>query len=257
MKENLKEFIKPGSAEETLVHQIDFSKLPQHVAVIMDGNGRWAKKRNLPRAEGHRAGSKAVREIVETCSRIGIKYLTLYAFSKENWKRPKREVKTLWELLKDYLKKESNVLVENKFRLNVIGQMDQIPEKTKKELEKVINMTKKNDRFIINLALNYSGRSEIIEAVKKIMDTDGISQKDLSEDFFSKYLYTSGIPDPDLLIRTSGELRISNFLLWQIAYSEIWVTPVLWPDFNRKHMLEAIVEFQERERRFGDIEPKR
>jgi undecaprenyl diphosphate synthase len=223
----------------------------------MDGNGRWAKKRNLPRVEGHRAGSKAVREIVETSSRIGIKYLTLYAFSKENWKRPKKEVSTLWELLKEYLKKESNVLIENKFRLNVIGQMDQIPQKTKKELEKVINMTKNYDRFIINLALNYSGRSEIIEAVKEIMAANGINQEDLNEDVFSKFLYTSGIPDPDLLIRTSGELRISNFLLWQIAYSEIWVTSVLWPDFNRKHMLEAIVEFQERERRFGDIAPKK
>ena len=257
MKENLKEFIKPGSEEEALVNQINFSKLPQHVAVIMDGNGRWAKKRNLPRVEGHRAGSKAVREIVETSSRIGIKYLTLYAFSKENWKRPKKEVSTLWELLKEYLKKESNVLIENKFRLNVIGQMDQIPQKTKKELEKVINMTKNYDRFIINLALNYSGRSEIIEAVKEIMAANEIKQENLNEDVFSKFLYTSGIPDPDLLIRTSGELRISNFLLWQIAYSEIWVTSVLWPDFNRKHMLEAIVEFQERERRFGDIAPKK
>jgi len=256
MKESLKEFIKPGSEEEALIKKIDFSKLPQHVAVIMDGNGRWARKRNLPRAEGHRAGSKAVREIVETCSRIGIKYLTLYAFSKENWKRPKKEVKTLWELLKDYLKKESNVLVENKFKLNVIGQLDQIPEKARKELRKVINMTKDNDKFVINLALNYSGRSEIIDAIKKFIDTDGINKNDLNEELFSKYLYTAGIPDPDLLIRTSGELRISNFLLWQIAYSEIWVTPILWPDFHRRHMLEAIVEFQERERRFGGIQPK-
>lgn len=256
MKDNLKDFIKPGSAEESLVRQIDFSKLPQHVAVIMDGNGRWAKKRNLPRVEGHRAGSKSVREIVEACSRIGIKYLTLYAFSKENWKRPKREVSTLWELLKDYLKKESNVLIENEFRLNVIGQMDQIPSKTKKELMKVVQRTKDYDKFIINLALNYSGRSEIVEAAKKIMDTNEINKKDLNEKVFSKYLYTSGIPDPDLLIRTSGELRVSNFLLWQIAYSEIWVTPVLWPDFTRRHLLEAVVEFQERERRFGDIKPK-
>jgi len=256
MKKDLRGFIKPGSAEEALVHQIDFSKIPRHVAVIMDGNGRWAKKRNLPRMEGHRAGSKSVREVVETCSRVGVKYLTLYAFSKENWKRPKKEVKTLWSLLGDYLKKESNVLVENEFKLNVVGQMDRIPEKTKKELIKVMEMTKNYDRFIINLALNYSGRSEIVDAVKKIMDTDKISKDDLNEELFSEYLYTSGIPDPDLLIRTSGELRVSNFLLWQIAYSEIWVTPVLWPEFNRKHLLEAIVEFQERERRFGDIKPQ-
>ncbi len=253
MIESLRGFIKPGSEEEALAQKIDFSKLPKHVAVIMDGNGRWAKMRNLPRVEGHKAGLKSVKEIVETCPRIGIKYLTLYAFSKENWKRPKKEVKKLWELLTNYLKKESSALVENEFKLNVIGQMEQIPERTKKELVKVIDMTKNSDRFVINLALNYSGRSEIVDAVKKILDTDGIKRNDLNEELFSKYIYTSGIPDPDLLIRTSGELRISNFLLWQIAYSEIWVTPVYWPDFNRRHMIEAILDYQNRERRFGDI----
>jgi len=253
MIESLRGFIKPGSEEEALVQKIDFSKLPKHIAVIMDGNGRWAKIRNLPRVEGHKAGLKAVKEIIETCPRIGIQYLTLYAFSKENWKRPKKEVKTLWELLAKYLKKESNALAENEFRLNVIGQMERIPDKTKKELLKVMDMTKNFNKFIINLALNYSGRSEIIDAVKKILDTDGIEGNDLNEELFSKYIYTSGIPDPDLLIRTSGELRISNFLLWQIAYSEIWVTPVYWPDFNRRHMIEAIVDYQNRERRFGDI----
>jgi len=253
MIESLRGFIKPGSEEEALVQKIDFSKLPKHIAVIMDGNGRWAKIRNLPRVEGHKAGLKAVKEIIETCPRIGIQYLTLYAFSKENWKRPKREVKTLWELLAKYLKKESNALAENEFRLNVIGQMERIPDKTKKELLKVMDMTKNFNKFIINLALNYSGRSEIIDAVKKILDTDGIEGNDLNEELFSKYIYTSGIPDPDLLIRTSGEMRISNFLLWQIAYSEIWVTPVYWPDFKRRHMIEAIVDYQNRERRFGDI----
>ncbi|MBD3413851.1 MAG: isoprenyl transferase [Candidatus Aminicenantes bacterium] len=256
MKDALKEFIKPGSKEEALVNKIDFSRLPQHVAVIMDGNGRWAKKRNKPRVEGHKAGSKAVQEVVETCSRMGIKYLTLYAFSKENWKRPKKEVRTLWELLFNYLRKESNVLMENKFRLNVIGDIEQIPKKARKELTKVIHQTREYDRFTINLALNYSGRSEIVDAVKKIMDEERIHKNNVDEDLFSRYLYTSGIPDPDLLIRTSGELRISNFLLWQIAYSEIWVTPVFWPDFSREHMLEAIVDYQERERRFGDIKPK-
>jgi len=256
MIERLKGFIKPGSEEEALVNKINFSKLPQHVAVIMDGNGRWAKKRNLPREEGHRAGSKAVKEIVETCPRLGIKYLTLYAFSKENWKRPRKEVMTLWGLLADYLRKESNVLVENEFRLNVIGQIEQIPRKTRKELIKVVNLTKNFNKFTINLALNYSGRAEIIDAVKKIVHTDGVDKENLDEELFSQYLYTSGVPDPDLLIRTSGELRISNFLLWQIAYSEIWVTPVLWPDFNRRHMLEAILDYQERERRFGDIKPQ-
>jgi undecaprenyl diphosphate synthase len=253
MIESLRGLVKPGSEEEALVQKIDFLKLPKHVAVIMDGNGRWAKMRNLPRVEGHKAGLKAVKEIVETCPRIGIKYLTLYAFSKENWKRPKKEVKTLWELLANYLKKESNALVENEFKLNVIGQMEQIPKKTRKELLKVMDMTKDYDKFIINLALNYSGRSEIVDAVKKILDTDWIKRNDLNEELFSKYIYTSGIPDPDLLIRTSGEMRISNFLLWQIAYSEIWVTPVYWPDFNRRHMIEAILDYQNRERRFGDI----
>lgn len=253
MIESLRGFIKPGSEEEALVQQIDFSKLPKHIAVIMDGNGRWAKIRNLPRVEGHKAGLKAVKEIIEICPRIGIQYLTLYAFSKENWKRPKSEVKTLWELLAKYLRKESNALVENEFKLNVIGQMERIPDKTKKELLRVMDMTKNFNKFVINLALNYSGRSEIIDAVKKILDTDGIEGNDLNEELFSKYIYTSGIPDPDLLIRTSGELRISNFLLWQIAYSEIWVTPVYWPDFNRRHMIEAIVDYQNRERRFGDI----
>jgi len=253
MIESLRGFIKPGSEEEALIQKIDFSKLPKHVAVIMDGNGRWAKMRNLPRVEGHKAGLKAVKEIVETCPRMGIKYLTLYAFSKENWKRPQKEVKTLWGLLANYLKKESSVLVKNEFRLNVIGQMEQIPERTKKELVRVMDMTRNYDKFIINLALNYSGRSEIVDAVKKILDTDRIKGNDLNEELFSKYIYTSGIPDPDLLIRTSGELRISNFLLWQIAYSEIWVTPVYWPDFNRRNMIEAILEYQSRERRFGDI----
>jgi undecaprenyl diphosphate synthase len=253
MIESLRGFIKPGSKEEALVQKIDFSKLPKHIAVIMDGNGRWAKIRNLPRVEGHKAGLKAVKEIIETCPRIGIQYLTLYAFSKENWKRPKSEVKTLWELLAKYLRKESNTLVENEFKLNVIGQLERIPDKTKKELLRVMDMTKNFNKFFINLALNYSGRSEIIDAVKKILDTDGIEGNDLNEELFSKYIYTSGIPDPDLLIRTSGELRISNFLLWQIAYSEIWVTPVYWPDFNRRHMIEAIVDYQNRERRFGDI----
>ena len=253
MIESLRGFIKPGSEEEALVQKIDFSRLPKHIAVIMDGNGRWAKMRNLPRVEGHKAGLKAVKEIIETCPRLGVQYLTLYAFSKENWKRPKKEVKTLWELLAKYLRKEANALVENEFKLNVIGQMERIPDKTKKELLKVMDMTKSFNKFVINLALNYSGRSEIIDAVKKILDTNGVEGDDLNEELFSKYTYTSGIPDPDLLIRTSGELRISNFLLWQIAYSEIWVTPVYWPDFNRRHMIEAIVDFQNRERRFGDI----
>jgi undecaprenyl diphosphate synthase len=257
MLESLKEFIKPGSEEESLVKKIDFSRLPKHIAVIMDGNGRWARKRRLPRVEGHRAGAKSVQEVVETCARLGVQYLTLYAFSKENWKRPRKEVATLWRLLDEYLKKEYEVLMKNKFQLKVLGQMENIPDPVRKELERVMDLTSKNDGMMIILALNYGGRTEIVDAVKRIYN-DGNHGKEiesLDEKRFSEYLYTAGIPDPDLLIRTSGEFRISNFLLWQIAYAEIWITKELWPDFRKKHVLEALIDFQKRERRFGDIHP--
>ena len=255
MREDLKDFIKYGSEEELLVNQLDFSRLPRHVAVIMDGNGRWAKKRKLPRIEGHRTGAKSVREIVETCARLGIKFLTLYAFSKENWKRPKKEVATLWKLLEDYLKMQDKVLVKNQFRLKVIGQREAIPVSVKKELERVEELTKDNNNLTIILALNYGGRDEIMDAVRKICEEKDFDMNSLDEERFSQYLYTNHLPDPDLLIRTSGELRISNFLLWQIAYSEIWFTKVFWPDFRKKQMLQAIVDYQKRERRFGDIYP--
>jgi len=255
MFENLKGFIRPGSIEERLVKQIDFNRLPRHVAIIMDGNGRWARKRGLPRVEGHRAGAKSVQEIVETCARLGIKVLTLYAFSKENWKRPEREVSTLWKLLKDYLKNDSKVLVENNLRLKVIGQKQGIPAIVRKELEKVEKLTADYERMTVVLALNYGGRSEIVDAVKGILGEKNFHAESLDEEKFSEYLYTANLPDPDLLIRTSGELRISNFLLWQMAYSEIWITKALWPDFRRKHILQAIVDYQKRERRFGDIHP--
>ena len=255
MKENLKGFIKPGSEEESLVNQLDLLHLPRHVAVIMDGNGRWAKKKNLPRVEGHRAGSKSVREVVECSARIGIKFLTLYAFSKENWKRPEREVKTLWRLLEDYLRKEDKVLVKNQFRLIIIGQREAIPASVRKELERVEELTKDFNRLTIILALNYGGRDEIVDAVKRVARDKDCDVETLNEEKFSHYLYTNHIPDPDLLIRTSGELRISNFLLWQIAYSEIWITQVFWPDFRKKQLLQALVDYQKRERRFGDIHP--
>ncbi len=254
MENGLDGFIKPGSLEAELVEKIDFSRLPQHVAVIMDGNGRWAKKRRLPRVEGHRAGQKSVREIIEISARLGIRVLTLYAFSKENWKRPKHEVKTLWKLLEDYLKKEGHILSEKDLRLKVIGQRDAIPETAKYELERVEKMTRNNGRMTLVLALNYGGRTEILDAVRRIFTEPQFNPASLDEQGFSQYLYTSGIPDPDLLIRTSGELRISNFLLWQIAYAEIWISPVLWPDFRKKHLLQAVVDFQQRERRFGDIQ---
>ena len=253
MLESLKDFIKPGSIEEALSEQLDFAKLPRHVAVIMDGNGRWAKKRNLPRVEGHRAGSKSVRELVETCGRLGISFLTLYAFSKENWKRPKREISTLWRLLEDYLKREDKLLIENNFRLIVIGQREAIPDSVNNELQRVEEVTKNNSRLTILLALNYGGRSEIVDAVKMIMKCNDLDPDSLDEETFSNYLYTAEVPDPDLLIRTSGELRVSNFLLWQIAYSEIWITPKYWPDFRKKHFFQALLDYQKRERRFGDI----
>ena len=253
MSEDLKDFIKPGSEEELLLKQLDFSRLPRHVAVIMDGNGRWAKKRKLPRIEGHRTGAKSVREIVETCARLGISFLTLYAFSKENWKRPKLEVDTLWRLLEEYLSKEGHILSEKDIRLKVIGQREAIPETPRRELERVEALTRKNKRMTLVMALNYGGRAEIVDAVKKMVGEPDFNIGSLEEEKFSQYLYTSDIPDPDLLIRTSGEQRISNFLLWQIAYAEIWITPVLWPDFRKKHLLQAVVDYQQRERRFGDI----
>jgi undecaprenyl diphosphate synthase len=256
MRENLKEFIDPGSEEEELIDRLDFTKMPRHIAVIMDGNGRWAKLRNLPREEGHRAGAKSVQEVVETCARLGIEYLTLYAFSKENWKRPKTEISMLWKLLENYLREEHKVLIKNQLRLKVIGQKDDLPSAVRRELRRVENLTKDFKRMTIVLALNYGGRAEIIEAVKKLCKDNSSNLESIDEKKFAKYLFTSDIPDPDLLIRTSGEMRISNFLLWQIAYSEIWITQELWPDFRKKNLLQALVDFQKRERRFGDIHPR-
>jgi undecaprenyl diphosphate synthase len=255
MLKSLEGFIVPGSEEERLVKELDFSRIPRHVAVIMDGNGRWAKKRNLPRVEGHKAGAKSIQEVVETSARVGVKILTLYAFSRENWKRPKREIATLWKLLEEYLKKEAKVLVKNHFRLRLIGQREGLPPAVRRELERVEELTKNYDRLQVCLALNYGGRAEILDAVKKILGSEGLNPETLDEEAFSQYLYTAGLPDPDLLIRTSGEFRVSNFLLWQIAYSEIWITPEYWPDFRKKHFLQALVEYQKRERRFGDIHP--
>jgi undecaprenyl diphosphate synthase len=256
MLKRMEGFIKPGSEEADLVNRIDFDRLPKHVAVIMDGNGRWAKQRNLPRVEGHRAGSKAVKEVVEMSARLGIQYLTLYAFSKENWKRPKKEVSTLWRLMEDYLKKEDKTLVKNRIRLKVIGQIEALPAAARRELNRVIKLTKDNDRLTLIAALNYGGRTEIVDAVNKLMSEHTGDIQPLNEDSFAGYLYTAGIPDPDLLIRTSGEMRISNFLLWQLAYTEIWITPQFWPDFRRKALLQAVFDYQKRERRFGDIQPQ-
>ncbi len=257
MFKDLDGFVAPGSEEERLVRQIDLKRVPAHVAVIMDGNGRWAQSRNLPRIEGHRASIKSVQEIVETSARMGIQALTLYAFSKENWKRPKREVSAIFRILEQYLKKEYKVLLENDLRLRVLGQREGLPEGVLKELDRVEGLTRNNSRMIVALALNYGGRTEILDAVKSILAGGRLVPAAVDEDLFSSRLYTAGLPDPDLVIRTSGEMRVSNFLLWQIAYAEIWTTPTYWPDFRRRDFFQAVLEYQKRERRFGDVRPSR
>jgi undecaprenyl diphosphate synthase len=219
----------------------------------MDGNGRWAASRGLPRVEGHRAGSASVHEIVEASARLGIGVLTLFAFSSENWKRPRPEVVRLWRLLREKLTKEDGLLVKNDIRLRVIGRRQGIPALVLKEIDRVEALTRDNRRMTVVVALNYGGRAEIVDAARRILQDGRISPAKLDEKAFAAHLSTEGLPDPDLLIRTSGELRVSNFLLWQIAYAEIIVTPVLWPDFRRKHLLEAVLEFQKRDRRFGDV----
>ena len=250
--EQLLAHVPPGSPEDTLARQVMFDRLPAHVAVIMDGNGRWAAQRHLPRVEGHRAGIDAVRDIVETSARLGIQVLTLYAFSVENWKRPPAEVSTLMMLLKRYLRSELSTLLKNDIRFKVVGRMEDLAPDIQAELRDAEGKTSKNAGMKFNIALNYGGRAEIVEAAKRII-TAGVSADALDEAKFSEYLYTAGQPDPDLLIRTSGEMRVSNFLLWQIAYAEIWVTDTLWPDFRARHLLEAIVAYQKRDRRYGGI----
>jgi undecaprenyl diphosphate synthase len=244
--------VPAGSPEEALARQVNFAELPRHVAVIMDGNGRWAAQRHLPRVEGHRAGIESVREVVEGSARLGIGVLTLYAFSVENWKRPITEVSTLMTLLKRYLRLELNTLLRNDIRFKVIGRADELAPDVRGELRAAEEKTAQNRGMQFNIALNYGGRAEIVEAARRAM-LAGISPADLDEQRFSEFLYTAGQPDPDLLIRTSGEMRISNFLLWQIAYAEIWVTDTLWPDFRKRHLLDAVLAYQKRDRRYGGI----
>ena len=247
--------VEPGSLEESLLRQIDRSRLPRHVAIIMDGNGRWAGKRFLPRIEGHRAGVQAVRETVESAARLGVEVLTLYAFSIENWKRPRHEVWTLMNLLKEFLRREIRTLVDNDIRLSVLGRWRELDPSVVATLEEALVKTAAGKRMVFNIALNYSGRCEIVDACRRLLDRRAAGETlEIDEATISGALETAGQPDPDLLIRTSGEMRVSNFLLWQIAYSEIVVTPTLWPDFRLQHLLEAIVAFQGRERRFGGIE---
>ena len=244
--------VEAGSPEEALARQVNFARLPQHIAVIMDGNGRWAAQRHLPRVEGHRAGIDSVRDIVESSARLGIKVLTHYAFSVENWKRPVTEVSTLMSLLKRYLRLELKTLLKNDIRFRVIGREDELAPDVQGELKMAEEQTSRNTGMLFNIALNYGGRAEIVEAARRAI-ASGISAADLDEQRFGDLLYTAGQPDPDLLIRTSGEMRVSNFLLWQIAYAEIWVTDTLWPDFRKQHLLEAILAYQKRDRRYGGI----
>jgi undecaprenyl diphosphate synthase len=252
--EQLLAWIPPGSPDEALAREIDFERLPSHVAMIMDGNGRWAAQRHLPRVEGHRAGIDSVRDVVETSARLGIEVLTLYAFSMENWKRPRAEVNTLMMLLKRYIRLEIGALNKNNIRFRVIGRIDDLAPDVQTELELGIRQTASNTGMLFNIALNYGGRAEIVDAARRAIAA-GISPESLDERQFSEFLYTAGQPDPDLLIRTSGEMRVSNFLLWQIAYAEIWVTDTLWPDFRRRDLLQAIVAYQKRDRRYGGIKP--
>jgi undecaprenyl diphosphate synthase len=244
--------IPPGSPDETLARQVNFDQLPSHIAIIMDGNGRWAAQRHLPRVEGHRAGIDSVRDVVETSARLGIDVLTLYAFSVENWKRPRAEVNTLMTLLKRYIRLELGTLLKNNIRFRVIGRAEELAPDVQDELEIGIRQTAANSGMLFNIALNYGGRAEIVDAARRAI-AQGIAAEDLDERRFGDLLYTAGQPDPDLLIRTSGEMRVSNFLLWQIAYSEIWVTETLWPDFRRRDLLEAVVAYQKRDRRYGGI----
>lgn len=230
---------------------IDKDKLPTHIAIIMDGNGRWAKKKNLDRISGHREGMKSVRAVVTAAKDLGIEYVTLYAFSAQNWKRPKNEVNALMELLKHYLLKERGNLIENGIRLNAIGRLRDLPQDVYDVLQDTIELTKNFRKPTLTLALSYGGREEIIDAVKKIMTGGNIHPESINQTNFSQFLYTADMPEPDLLIRTSGEMRLSNFMLWEIAYTEIYITRTLWPNFRKRHLVKAILNYQRRERRFG------
>lgn len=241
-------------SEELLKNKIDQSKLPIHIATIMDGNGRWAKSQGHLRVFGHKSGVKSVREITEGCAELGVPFLTLYAFSTENWQRPKFEVNALMALLVDTIGNEMKTLQDNNIKLNAIGDLSKLPNKTQKALIKGIEETQDNDRMTLTLALNYSSRWELTMAMKKIaqgVKSGHIHPDEINEELIHQHLDTSGIPDPELMIRTSGELRISNYLLWQLAYAELYFTDVLWPDFRKEHLYAAIIDFQNRERRFG------
>jgi undecaprenyl diphosphate synthase len=259
---NPPELLEPANREEArLLDRLDENRLPKHIAIIMDGNGRWAERRHFPRVAGHRAGVDSARTVIETCSRLGLPALTLYAFSLENWRRPKAEIDFLMRLLRQYLKSELPVLHRNNIRLMVIGRTDQLPEGVRADVERGMELTASNTGMCLTVALNYGGRAELVDAFNAILESvrrkgtngNGVPAIRVDEQMIADHLYTAGMPDPDLLIRTSGEMRVSNFLLWQIAYAEIYVTETLWPDFSRAELYAALIEYQKRERRYGGL----
>jgi undecaprenyl diphosphate synthase len=255
----LDEIAAPGTEERAALELLDLGALPRHLAIIMDGNGRWARARNLPRVEGHRAAIRAVRETIQTIARLGIPAVTLYAFSTENWKRPRHEVAALMTLLKEYIDRELATFQANNLQVRPIGRLDQLEPAVQRKLQKAIDGTKACTGTIVQIALNYSGRQELIEVIRGVARDAAagrVAAETIDEAWVNDRLMTSGLPDPDLLIRTSGEQRISNFLLWQLAYSEIYFCPVLWPDFGTRDLLRALVEYQSRERRFGGLSPR-
>lgn len=255
---NIKDIFKNLSSIERLMKKVKKRPMPNHVAIIMDGNGRWAQKKGLPREVGHRYGSESLKDIVEISVKLGIDYLTLFAFSTENWQRPQKEIEALMELLIEYLENELDELDENNIKINVLGDLKDFPEQVQEEVTYALNRTKKNSGLKLNIALNYGGRDDIVRAVKNIVydiESGALSANEIDEESFSKYLYTCDMPDPDLLIRTSGEYRISNFLLYQMAYTELWFSKpnLLWPDFNQRDFLKAILDYQGRQRKFGGL----
>jgi undecaprenyl diphosphate synthase len=249
----------PVTAEEAhILEKLDWERLPRHIAVIMDGNGRWAQKRHLPRVAGHRAGTQSARTTIETCARLKVEALTLYAFSVENWRRPKAEIEFLMQLLREYLRKEMPLIQRNNIRMRFLGRPDELPDGVRKDTREAMEATAGNTGMVLSIALNYGGRAEIVDAMNAILaERNGHGSAAITEEQLSRHLYTANLPDPDLLIRTSGEMRVSNFLLWQIAYAEIFVTETLWPDFNRARLLAALVDFQGRERRYGGIDARK
>jgi undecaprenyl diphosphate synthase len=254
------ETLGPVTAEESrLLEKLDLSRLPRHIAIIMDGNGRWAQKRHLPRVAGHRSGTQSARTVIETSARLHIEALTLYAFSVENWRRPKTEIEFLMQLLREYIRKEMPLLQRNNIRMRFLGRADELPDAVQRDTREATEALAKNTGMVLNIALNYGGRAEIVDAMNAILTARNGNghhpPHPITEDDLARHLYTADLPDPDLLIRTSGEMRVSNFLLWQIAYAEIFVTETLWPDFNRARFLEALLDYQKRERRYGAIQP--